>query len=127
MKRLVMAAALLLACAAHHDPPRAQATRGDPPVVAERTEAPAQSQRADQPEQAPRDSPGQGGHWTPQERENVRSQCQAQIGQQKFCDCLTDKLEVLSPDPKTELTREDIVQGLEACQSTPADSAEVSG
>ncbi len=139
MKRLVLAAALLLSCAAHQQTrsQQSQAERADPPVVASR-DAVAQPQAADSPAQAQEADPSDQAqaparpaqpdqHWTPQQRENVRTQCQAQVGQKKFCDCLTDKLEVISPDPRTELSRDDIMQGLQACESTPADSTETSG
>ncbi len=139
MKRPALAAALLLSCAAHQQTQsrQSQAQRTDPPAVSERSEPAPQATGAGAPQAQPVDPSPQARapttpadpsrRWTPQQRENVRSQCQAQMGQRKFCDCLTDKLEVISPDPRTELSHDDIVQGLEACESTPADSTETSG
>ncbi len=64
-------------------------------------------------------------HWTPQIRSSVLLQCQAQMGDGKFCECLTDKLETISPDPDAEFTPEDIRRGVSACRQ-PESSASAS-
>ena len=92
MKRLALAAALLLSCAAH----KAVA----PPPVAENL------------------------HWNSEIRANVLLTCQAHLGAGKLCDCLTQKLEVISPDPKVDFTPQDIVAGLKACSSSEGGEAE---
>lgn len=62
-------------------------------------------------------------HWTPKIRASVLLQCQAQMGEGKFCECLTDKLETISPDPDAEFTPEDIRRGVSACRQSESASA----
>ncbi len=62
-------------------------------------------------------------HWTPQIRASVLLQCQSQMGEGKFCECLTDKLETISPDPDAEFTPEDIKRGVSACRQSESASA----
>ena len=65
-------------------------------------------------------------HWNSEIRANVLLTCQAHLGTGKLCDCLTEKLEVISPDPKVDFTPQDIVAGLKACSSTdPAEAEEI--
>jgi hypothetical protein len=56
-------------------------------------------------------------HWSATLRASVLLQCQAQFQSEKFCDCMTEKLEAVSPDPNVELTRADLAKGLDACSA----------
>ena len=58
----------------------------------------------------------QSKHWTPTERANVLIACVARFGTGSFCDCLTEKLEAISPDPEVELTPGDMQTGVAACK-----------
>jgi hypothetical protein len=57
-------------------------------------------------------------HWTPTERAQVLFACVTHFGTGRFCDCLTEKLEAISPDPDTELTSDDVKTGLAACKGS---------
>ncbi len=59
----------------------------------------------------------QSKHWTPTERANVLIACVGRFGTGRFCDCLTEKLETISPDPDIELTPDDMQTGVAACKS----------
>lgn len=56
-------------------------------------------------------------HWTPTLRASVLLQCKAKFDSEPFCDCMTEKLESLSPDPDVEFTPSDLAAGLDACQA----------
>ncbi len=58
----------------------------------------------------------QSKHWTPTERAQVLVACAQRFGTGRFCDCMTERLEALSPDPDTELTSDDVKQGIAACK-----------
>ncbi|HET6439563.1 MAG TPA: hypothetical protein VFG59_15970 [Anaeromyxobacter sp.] len=53
--------------------------------------------------------------WTQHVRANVQLSCEAHYGEGEFCDCLTNKLEVISPDPKKEFTQQELDAGVAAC------------
>lgn len=67
----------------------------------------------------------QARRWPPNMRASVLLQCQAQMGEGKFCECLTDKLEVISPDPDSEFTPNDIQTGMAACRRFQPASAPI--
>lgn len=104
---------LLLGCAgnraAHDLPAKPEVARQERPAT---PAAPDLAQR----ESAPR-------HWSPALRASVMRQCQVAIPDDLLCTCLTRQLELLSPDPETEFTDEDIQTGLNSCRSTGAGDA----
>jgi hypothetical protein len=53
--------------------------------------------------------------WTPHVRATVQLSCEAHFGVGQLCDCLTEKLEVISPDPDTDFTPDDFKSGFSAC------------
>jgi hypothetical protein len=98
MRRSALLAVLLLSCATGR--------------VAS-TVQPAQSQPQPQP------------RWTSGLRARVLLECQAHFSSDgPFCNCVTEKLEVISPDPEVEFTPNDIRAGLMACSASRPEVSE---
>ncbi|HET6438474.1 MAG TPA: hypothetical protein VFG59_10465 [Anaeromyxobacter sp.] len=99
MKRLALAAIVLASCAAHKAAAPPPVAAASPPVA-------------------------EALHWNSEIRASVLLSCQAHLGTGKLCDCLTEKLEVISPDPNVDFTPQDIVAGLRACRPVEVAGAE---